>query len=63
MGREDVANLSTTRRGPGGRTVREDRTPYARFLTMLQYILERKYEFILVVEVPEKKSRASSVGR
>ena len=39
--------LSTTRRGLGGRTVHEDLLPYARFLAMLQYILERKYEFML----------------
>jgi len=54
-------NLSTTRRGPGGRTVHEDLLPYPRFLAMLQYILERKYEFILDVEVPTKKSAAGSV--
>jgi len=53
-------NLSTARRGPGGRTVHKDLLPYARFLTMLQYILERKYEFILDVEVPQKKSVAGS---
>jgi len=56
-------NLSTTRRGPGGRTVHEDLLPYARFLAMLQYILERKYEFILDVRVPEKKSAAGSWRR
>jgi putative transposase len=53
-------NLSTARRGPGGRTVHEDLLPYARFLAMLQYILERKYGFILDVEVPQKKSVAGS---
>ena len=47
----------------GGRTVHEDLLPYARFLAMLQFILERKYEFIPDVEVPEKRSRAGSVGR
>jgi putative transposase len=57
------ANLSTKRRGPGGRTVHEDLLPYPRFLAMLQYILERKYGFILAVEVPEKKLRAGSMGR
>jgi len=56
-------NLSTTRRGPGGRTVHEDLLPYARFLAMLQYILERKYEFILDVRAPEKKSAAGSWRR
>jgi putative transposase len=56
-------NLSTTRRGPGGRTVHEDLLPYPRFLAMLQYILERKYEFILDVRVPEKKSAAGSWRR
>jgi len=56
-------NLSTTRRGPGGRTVHEDLLPYERFLAMLQYILERKYEFILDVEVPEKRSAAGSMRR
>jgi len=56
-------NLSTTRRGPGGRTVHEDLLPYERFLAMLQYILERNYEFILAVEVPEKRLTAGSVGR
>jgi len=56
-------NLSTTRRGPGGRTVHEDLFPYPRFLAMLQYILERKYEFILAVDVPEKRPSAGSVGR
>jgi putative transposase len=56
-------NLSTTRRGPGGRTVHEDILPYPRFLAMLQYILERKYEFILAVEVPEKRLRAGSGRR
>ena len=54
------ANLSTARRGPGGRTVHEELLPYARFLAMLQYILEKKYEFILDVEVPQKKSVAGS---
>lgn len=44
--------LSTARPGPGERTVHEDLLPYLRFLAMLQYIQERKYEFILVVEVP-----------
>lgn len=56
-------NLSTTRRGPGGRTVHEDLLPYARFLAMLQYILEREYEFILAVDVPEKRPNAGSVRR
>jgi hypothetical protein len=56
-------NLSTKRRGPGGRTVHEDLLPYARFLAMLQYILERKYGFILAIEVPEKRLHAGSVGR
>jgi hypothetical protein len=53
-------NLSTPRRGPGGRTVHEDLLPYERFLAMLQYILGRTYEFILAVEVPEKGSTAGS---
>ncbi|MCJ7489870.1 MAG: hypothetical protein MUO87_06980, partial [Thermoplasmata archaeon] len=35
--------------------------PYPRFLAMLQYILERKYEFILDVEVPTKRSAAGSM--
>ena len=56
-------NLSTPRRGPGGRTVHEDLLPYPRFLAMLQYILERKYEFILAVEVPEKRTAAGSKRR
>jgi len=56
-------NLSTTRRGPGGRTVHEDLLPYERFLAMLQYILERNYEFILAVEVPERRLTAGLVGR
>jgi len=56
-------NLSTTRRGPGGRTVHEGLLPYPRFLAMLQYILERKYEFILAVDAPEKRPSAGSVGR
>jgi hypothetical protein len=30
---------------------------------MLQYILERKYEFILAIEVPEKGLTAGSKGR
>jgi len=55
--------LSTKRRGPGGRTVHEDLLPYPRFLAMLQYVLERKYEFILDVEVPIKKSHAGLRGR
>jgi hypothetical protein len=56
-------NLFTARRGPGGRTVHEDLLPYARFLAMLQYILERKYEFVLEVEVPQKRSAAGSKRR
>jgi hypothetical protein len=55
--------LSTTRRGPGGRTVHEDLLPYERLLAMLQYILERNYEFILAVEVPERRLTAGLVGR
>ena len=55
--------LSTTRRGPGGRDVHEMLLPYPRFLAMLQYILERKYEFILAVEVPEDRSHAGMTGR
>lgn len=53
--------LSTARRGPGGRTVHEELLPYPRFLAMLQYILERKYGFILAIEVPEKGSAAGSM--
>jgi putative transposase len=56
-------NLSTKRRGPGGRDVHEKLLPYPRFLAMLQYILERKYEFILAIEVPEKRSTAGSMRR
>jgi putative transposase len=56
-------NLSTKRRGPGGRDVHEKLLPYPRFLAMLQYILERKYEFILAIEVPEKRSTAGSKRR
>ena len=55
--------FSTKRRGPGGKTVHEDLLPYARFLAMLQYILERNYEFILAVEVPERRLTAGLVGR
>lgn len=55
--------LSTKRRGPGGRIVHEDLLPYPRFLAMLQYVLERKYEFILAIEVPEKRSHAGWRGR
>jgi putative transposase len=54
-------NLSTARRGPGGKTVHKDLLLYARFLAMLRYILERKYEFILDVEVPEKRLGAGSM--
>ncbi|MBU1158046.1 MAG: hypothetical protein KKE24_01750, partial [Candidatus Thermoplasmatota archaeon] len=44
----------------GGRVVHEDLLPYPRFLAMPPYTLERKYEFILDVEVPEEKSAAGS---
>jgi hypothetical protein len=37
--------------------------PYPRFLAMVQYILERKCEFILDVEVPEEESAAGSRRR
>jgi IS4 transposase len=53
--------LSTKRRGPGGRTVHEKLLPYPRFLAMFQYVLERKYEFILDVEMPEKRLHTASV--
>jgi hypothetical protein len=49
--------LSTRRRRPGGRTVREDLLPYPGFLAMLQDVFESKYEFILMVEVPEGNPR------
>jgi putative transposase len=55
--------LSTTRRGPGGRDVHAKLLPYPRFLAMLRYVLEKKYELILDVVVPEKRLRAGSVGR
>ena len=55
-------NLSTGRRGPGGRDVHKELLPYERFLAMLQYVLEREYEFILAVEVPQK-NRASGSRR
>jgi len=57
------AILSTVGRGPGGRTIHEELLPYPRFLAMLQYILERKYEFVLDVEVPQKRNAAGSMGR
>jgi putative transposase len=41
-------NLSTPRRGPGGRTVHEDLLPYPRFLAMLQYILEPTFDTSIV---------------
>lgn len=56
-------SLSMKRRGPGGRTIHEDLLPYPRFLAMLQYILERKCEFILDIEVPRKRSAAGSKRR
>ena len=55
--------LSTKRRGPGGRDVHADLLPYPRFLAMLQYVLEREYEFILDVEVPVRRSSAGLRGR
>jgi len=55
--------LSTRRRGPGGRDVHARLLPYPRFLAMLQYVLERRYEFILDVEVPERRSSAGLRGR
>lgn len=36
---------------------------YERFLAMLQYVLEREYEFILAVEVPQEKRVAGSKRR
>lgn len=45
--------------GVGGDDGPREPPPYARFLTMLQYILEREYEFILAVEVPENRTAAS----
>jgi len=56
-------NLSTRRRGPGGRDVHADLLPYPRFLAMLQYVLEREYEFILAVEVPDNKPISGSGRR
>ncbi|MGQ9588380.1 MAG: hypothetical protein ACUVT7_08375 [Thermoplasmata archaeon] len=53
--------LSTTRRGPGGRDVHAKLLPYS-FLAMLQYVFKRKYEFILDVQVPEKRLHAGSMG-
>ena len=55
--------LSTKRRGPGGRDVYADLLPYPRFLAMLQYVLEREYEFILAVEVPDNKPISGSGRR
>lgn len=60
---EKWASLSTTRRGPGGRTVHEELLPYPRFLAMLRYILERKYGFMLDITVPTNGSAAGSVRR
>ncbi|MBU1914938.1 MAG: hypothetical protein KJ563_07060 [Candidatus Thermoplasmatota archaeon] len=56
-------NLSTRRRGPGGRDVHADLLPYPRLLAMLQYVLEREYEFILAVEVPDNKPISGSGRR
>jgi hypothetical protein len=56
-------NISTTGRGPVGRTVHEDLLPYARFLAMFQYIIERKYEFTLDVTVPTRGFTAGSMRR
>jgi len=36
---------------------------YERFLALLQYVLEREYEFILTVEVPQEKRVAGSKRR
>ena len=55
--------LSTTRRGPGGRDVHARLLPYPRFLAMLQYVQERRYESLLDVGVPEKGSHAGLRGR
>jgi len=42
------------RRGPGGRIVHENLLPYPRFPALLQLMFERKYGFMLAVEIPEK---------
>ncbi|MGQ9588393.1 MAG: ISH3 family transposase, partial [Thermoplasmata archaeon] len=55
--------LSTTRRGPRGRDVHAELLPFPRFLAMLQFVLERKYEFILAVEVPSERRYAGLAGR
>lgn len=56
-------NLSTARRGPGGRDIHEELLPYGRFLAMLQYVLEQEYGFILAIEVPQKMRLAGSQRR
>jgi hypothetical protein len=63
MGREEVDEPLGTSRGPEWRAVHEDFLPYERLLAVLQYILEQNYEFILAIEVPEKRPNAGSVRR
>jgi hypothetical protein len=47
----------------GGVNTSHAKVLFAMSLAMLQFVLEEEYEFILAVEVPQKKRVASSRSR